>query len=221
MSYVITIDGPAGAGKSSVSKRLAEKLGILYLNTGAIYRAAGLFLDNAGIKTTDDEKIIAAMKNFNLEFKNGLIFLNNQDITQEIRTPKVDKLSSVYSAVKYVRTALLDFQREQKNLGSLIVEGRDIGSVVFPDADLKFFLTATPEARAKRRFLERQNNGVENNNYDEILNAIKARDKYDSERKISPLKIPEGAIFIDTSSMTEEQVVEELFAHVKKILDKY
>ncbi len=218
MSYVITIDGPAGAGKSSVSKRLAEKLGILYLDTGAIYRAAGLFLNNLGIKPEDDLKIAEAMKNFKLELKNNLVFLNNHDITHEIRTAEVDNLASVYSADKAVREALFQFQREQKNYGSLIAEGRDVGSVIFPDAEFKFFLTATPEARAKRRFLERQSKGVENNNYDEILKAIISRDEHDSKRELSPLKIPDGAILIDTSFMNEDEVIERLLSLVESVI---
>ena len=217
MPYVVTIDGPAGAGKSSVARGLAKKLGVNYLNTGAIYRAVSLFLNDAGIAPDEDKKIIEALNKIKLEINNEQVLINGNDVTQQIRTPKIDGLASVYSAVPCVREALLEIQQRQINYGSLIVEGRDTGSVIFPEAEFKFFLTATPEARAMRRFIQNKNKGI-HENYDDILKSIKQRDKHDSERKISPLSVPEGAVFIDSSDMTEEQVIEKLFSHVNNLL---
>ena len=214
MSYVITIDGPAGAGKSSTAKKLAQKLGINYLDTGAIYRAIALILAEAEIKPDNDEYLREALSKIRVELKAGKVLVNDFDVSGEIRTPEVDELASVYSALPIVRAALLGLQKEQKNHGSIVAEGRDVGSVVFPDALVKIFLTASPEARAKRRYLERINKG-ENPDYDEILSAIKARDEYDSKREISPLVIPEGAKILDTSDMTEEQVLQAIIDHVE------
>lgn len=214
MSYVITIDGPAGAGKSSTAKRIAHELGIKYLDTGAIYRAIALILAEAEIKPDNDEYLREALKKIRVELREGKVLVNDFDVSGEIRTPEVDELASVYSACPAVREALLGLQQDQKNYGSIVAEGRDVGSVVFPDAKVKFFLTASPEARAKRRHTERINKG-QAANYDEILAAIKARDEYDSNREISPLTIPEGAVYLDTSEMTEEQVLEFILDHVK------
>ena len=215
MSYVITIDGPAGAGKSSVAKILAKKLGINYLDTGAIYRAIALILNSAEIKSDDELNIREALNNIKIELQDGKIFVNDLDVSSEIRTPEADKLASEYSAVPAVREALLNLQRVQIFHGSLIAEGRDVGSVVFPDAELKFFITASPEVRAKRRFEQRKRKGLDVN-YNEILNAINSRDDNDSHRRLSPLKVPENAIYIDTSEMSQDQVINKILNIVAK-----
>ena len=165
MSYVVTIDGPAGAGKSSVARRVAHELGIKYLDTGAIYRAIALILARSEIEPGSDEFLREALKDIKIELKENSVLVNDFDVSGEIRTPEVDVLASVYSAVPAVREALLGLQKAQKNYGSIIAEGRDVGSVVFPDAKVKFFLTASPEARAKRRCLERVSKG-QDANYD-------------------------------------------------------
>lgn len=229
MSYVITIDGPAGAGKSSAAKGLAKLLGIHYLDTGAIYRAIALILDAAEITPDKPEFIIEALEKIKIELRDGAVLVNNFDVSGEIRTPKIDKIASEYSALKCVRDALLTLQQEQKNFGSLVAEGRDIGSVVFPDAEIKFFLTASPEARARRRCLERElkgekininniNNNINYENYEKTLSEIISRDKADSERAVSPLKVPDGAIFIDTSDINEEQTLKLLERYVKDVI---
>ncbi|MBQ7578210.1 MAG: (d)CMP kinase [Synergistaceae bacterium] len=200
---VITIDGPAGAGKSTIAKRAAKELGINYLDTGALYRAVGLILAKSEVKP---EFLHEALSDIKIEINKSGVYVNDFDVTKEIRTPEADELASKYSALPEVRAALLNIQREQAKIDSIIAEGRDLGSVVFPDAEFKFFLTATPEARAKRRYNERIKRG-ESANYDEILDAIKLRDEHDSHREISPLKIPEGAIYLDTSDMTEQEVL--------------
>ena len=217
MNYVVTIDGPAGAGKSSVAKRAAALLGIKYLDTGAIYRAIALILAKSEINPDNEEFLSEALSDIKIELKQNSVLVNGFDVSGEIRTPEVDELASVYSAVPLVRKALLSLQKDQENYGSLIAEGRDEGSVVFPNAKIKFFLTASPEARAKRRCLERISKGQEAD-YDEILSAIKKRDLNDSTRKFSPLSVPEGAIYLDTSDLTEEQAVNFIVSRVKEAL---
>ena len=217
MNYVVTIDGPAGAGKSSAAKALAKLLNVHYLDTGAIYRSIALILDEAEIKPEQPEFIAEALKDIKIELRDGAVLVNDIDISGEIRTPHVDKIASDYSAVKCVRDALLNLQQEQQNFGSLIAEGRDVGSVVFPNADIKFYLTASPEARAKRRCLERELKG-ETVNYDETLKAIKSRDEFDSKRENSPLKVPDNAIIIDTSEINEQETLNLLAKHVKEVL---
>ncbi len=219
MAYVITIDGPAGAGKSSVAKRLAQLLGIHYLDTGAIYRAIALVLAEAGIRPEESESLKKALPDIKIELRGETVLANGDDVSREIRTPKADRLSSVYSALPSVRQALLGLQRDQEKYGSLVVEGRDEGSVVFPKAPLKFFLTATPEARARRRCLERERRG-EPVDYGEVLASIRERDTADSSRDVSPLVQPEGAVRVDTSDMTEDEVVELLLNHVREALSR-
>lgn len=219
MSYVITIDGPAGAGKSSAAKDAAKLLGIKYLDTGAIYRAIALILAKSEISPDNDEYLREALSEIKIILRDDKVLVNDFDVSGEIRTPEVDELASLYSAVPAVREALLGLQQEQKNYGSIIAEGRDVGSVVFPDAKVKFFITASPEVRAKRRYDERIAKG-KNADYNEILRAIKERDINDSTRKTAPLSIPEGAIYIDTSDMTEQEAVNFIVKHVREVLSK-
>ena len=219
MSYVITIDGPAGAGKSSIARRTAHELGVQYLDTGAIYRAIALILAQAEIGPHDGEYLREALSKIRVELKDGRVLVNDFDVSGEIRTPEVDELASVYSALPVVRKALLGLQQDQEKHGSIVAEGRDVGSVVFPNARVKFFMTASPEARAKRRCAERLSKGKAAN-YDEILAAIIERDKNDSTRDASPLSVPEGAIYLDTSDMTEDQVLDFVLGRVKAELAK-
>ena len=217
MTYVLTMDGPAGAGKSTVAKRLSSALGIRYLDTGAMYRAVAFILDRDGIKPEDTERIREKLKGIDIELGEGVVRVNGVDVSHDIRTPEVEKVVSAYSALPVVRDALLGLQRDQEKYGSLVAEGRDTGSVVFPNAFIKFFLTASPEARAKRRCLEREMKG-EPVSYDEVLEAIKARDKFDSGRAVAPLTEPEGAVHVDTSDMSDDEVVETLTRHVREAL---
>ena len=219
MSYIITIDGPAGAGKSSAAKDVARELGIKYLDTGAIYRAIALILAKSEISPDNDEYLREALSDIKIILRDDKVLVNDFDVSGEIRTPEVDELASLYSAVPAVREALLGLQQEQKNYGSIVAEGRDVGSVVFPDAKVKFYLTASPEVRAKRRYDERIAKG-KNANYDEILRAIKERDINDSTRKTAPLSIPEGAIYLDTSDMTEKEAVNFIVKHVREVLSQ-
>ena len=217
MSYVITIDGPAGAGKSTVAKDVARELGIKYLDTGAIYRAIALILHESEVKPVDDDIMREALSGIDIQLQGKAVLVNGFDVAGEIRTPEVDELASVYSAIPSVRKALLSLQKEQENHGSIVAEGRDVGSVVFPRAKVKFFLTATPEARAKRRYDERVAKGKPAD-YDEILQSIIERDKNDSSREVAPLIVPEGAIYLDTSGLTEQQAVQYILEKVKEVI---
>ncbi|MBQ7262690.1 MAG: (d)CMP kinase [Synergistaceae bacterium] len=217
MSRVLTIDGPAGAGKSTVAKRAAAELGIRYLDTGAIYRAVAWALDRAGIPPEDGPPLRTALAGLTVELKDGSILVDGTDVSVEIRALRTDEIVSAYSALAPVRGALLGLQRDQVRHGSLLAEGRDVGSVVFPDASVKFFLTASPEARARRRCLERERKG-EPISYEETLAAIRERDRLDSERELAPLTCPEGAVSIDTSDMSEDEVVARIVGHVRATL---
>ena len=208
---IITIDGPAGAGKSTTAKKIAQELNINFLDTGALYRAIGLILAKSEVRP---EFLHEALNDIKIEINKSGVYVNDFDVTKEIRTPEVDELASKYSALPEVRNALLNIQREQAKKASLIAEGRDLGSVVFPDADFKFYLTASPESRAQRRYNERIQRG-ETANYDEILQAIKSRDEHDLHREISPLKIPDNAIFIDNSNMSEQEVINFIIDKVR------
>ena len=218
MSFVVTIDGPAGAGKSSVAKRLARRLSVRYLDTGAIYRALAFALDRKGIPPDDTAGLRGALRGVSIELREGGVLLNGEDVSDAIRTPHVDGIVSAYSALGCVREALLDLQRGQRQYGSLVVEGRDVGSVVFPDAPLKFFMTASPEARARRRCLELQRRG-EPVPFEDVLSQICARDRFDSTRAIAPLTRPENAVLVDTSEMTEDEVLEYLERRVRDTLE--
>ena len=217
MSYVITIDGPAGAGKSSVAKDIAARLGIKYLDTGAIYRAIALILHESEVEPVDDDIMREALEKITILLEDKAVLVNGFDVTGEIRTPEVDALASIYSAVPSVRKALLGLQKEQEKHGSIVAEGRDVGSVVLPNARAKFFLTASPEARAERRYRERIAKGKEAD-YDTILKSIIERDKNDSNRDVAPLTVPENAVYVDTSDMTEDEAVDFILAKIKEVL---
>ncbi|MBQ6969383.1 MAG: (d)CMP kinase, partial [Synergistaceae bacterium] len=199
------------------AKEAASRLGIKYLDTGAIYRAIALILYESEVRPVDDYIMREALDKIKIELRGREVLVNGFDVAGEIRTPMVDELASIYSAVPSVRRALLGLQKEQKNHGSIIAEGRDVGSVVFPDAKVKFFLTASPQARAKRRYSERISNGKDAD-YDEILKSIIERDKNDSSREVSPLTVPDGAIYLDTSDMTQEEAVNFIIEKVKEAL---
>jgi len=203
---VIAIDGPAGAGKTTVAKLLAERLGITYINTGAMYRAVALVYKR---KNGDPVKIAQEIA---IRFREERIFLGNEDVTNLLYTPEMSMLSSTLSAIPGVRRALVPKQREMANYSPVVMEGRDIGTVVFPDADVKFFLTASVEERAKRR--KAQFNDPRP--LEEIKREISERDEQDSTRENSPLKPAEDAIIVDTTGVPLEQVVEILLREIEK-----
>lgn len=206
---ILTIDGPAGAGKSTVSKKVASRLGLNFLDTGALYRALAWALCKMKVAPAECAKMNEALQKIDVELADGKVLVNGDDVSSKIRTSEVDKIVSPYSAIASVRARLLGLQRRQTEKGGLVAEGRDLGSVVFPNADVKIFLTASAEERATRRYKERVTKG-ESPDYGEILASVIERDRIDSTREIAPLKKPEGAHVVDSSSMPEPQVVEEI-----------
>jgi cytidylate kinase len=179
------------------------------MDTGAIYRAIAYILDQKGIAPVENEELARAVASIGLRIEAEGIFVDGTNVTEAIRSYRIDRIVSGYAALKTVRGALLDLQREQAKHGDLIADGRDTGTVVFPNADLKFFLTASPEARAERRYKELLKKG-EAVVYKEVLAQIHERDRTDSSREVAPLREPAGAIHVDTSLMTENEVVNEL-----------
>ncbi|TXJ51367.1 (d)CMP kinase [Brachyspira aalborgi] len=207
---IITIDGPSGAGKSTVAKLIADKLGFKYLDTGAMYRAVTLYMIENQVDIKNEEEVINALNKLNIGFdSNYRIYLDSQDITEDIRKEKVVKFVSEVSAISSVRRKMVDLQRDIAKEGNYILDGRDAGSVVFPNADYKFYLDASLEERAKRRYKEELLKEVDIS-FEEVKESIKKRDKYDSNRKDSPLVVPENAIIIDTTNMTIDEVAEEI-----------
>ena len=207
---IITIDGPSGAGKSTVAKLIADKLGFKYLDTGAMYRAVTLYMIENQVDIKNEEEVINALNKLNIGFdSNYRIYLDSQDITEDIRKEKVVKFVSEVSAISSVRRKMVDLQRDIAKEGNYILDGRDAGSVVFPNADYKFYLEASLEEKAKRRYKEELSKEVDIS-FEEVKESIKKRDKYDSNRKDSPLVVPENAIIIDTTNMTIDEVAEEI-----------
>lgn len=207
---IITIDGPSGAGKSTVAKLIADKLGFKYLDTGAMYRAVTLYMIENQVDIKNEEEVINALNKLNIGFdSNYRIYLDSQDITEDIRKEKVVKFVSEVSAISSVRRKMVDLQRDIAKEGNYILDGRDAGSVVFPNADYKFYLEASLEERAKRRYKEELSKEIDIS-FEAVKESIKKRDKYDSNRKDSPLVVPENAIIIDTTNMTIDEVAEEI-----------
>lgn len=205
----VAIDGPSGAGKSTLAKMLAEEFGFLYVDTGAIYRTVGLFAFRQHIASTDRDAIIALLPQIKIHLaycEDGLqhMFLNGEDVTKEIRKHEISQYASDVSAVPQVRAFLLDMQRDFAKTANVIMDGRDIGSVVLPDADVKIFLTAQLEDRARRRHEELQERGMDVT-FETVLSDIRVRDINDSSRASAPLKQTEDAILVDTTGNSIEQ----------------
>jgi cytidylate kinase len=213
----IAIDGPAGAGKSSVSRLTAERLGYSYIDTGAIYRS--LAFSMGGTDVENHSKIRELLKDFEVSFKiiEGVnhVFLNGNDVTSEIRTEAISMKASSVSAIPFVREALFNMQRKYAENGGVVMEGRDIGTVIMPDAELKIFLTASPEKRAKRRMLELEAKG-QKVNFDELVREIRERDINDSTRAVSPLKQADDAVLLDNSGINLEQTVDIIVKYAKE-----
>ena len=209
VSFVAAIDGPAGAGKSTLARKVADLLGMRYLDTGALYRAIAFSLYSRQVSPEEGPELKAAISDISVKILEDGILLNGNDVGKEIRSPLVDSIVSSYAALPSVRKHLLSIQREQGNHGSLVADGRDMGTVIFPDADVKIFLTASDEVRAQRRLLELQERG-EDVSYEEVLQTIRERDRVDSERSAAPLRKAEGAIEVNTDALSIEEAVAEL-----------
>jgi cytidylate kinase len=216
--YSIAIDGPAGAGKSTIAKRLARELGYHYVDTGAIYRTLGYFFNLIGIPPKDIDGITKYIDECVIEIEwdeDGAqhMFLNEIDVSEDIRTPEISKIASTVSAHKLVRDTLLDMQRDVARKNNVIMDGRDIGSVVLPKADVKFYLTASAEVRARRRYEELKAKGSKDT-YEKVLKEVNDRDYADMNRPVAPLKQTKSHILVDSSEMDVEQVVQTMKAIV-------
>ena len=219
----IAIDGPAGAGKSTVARAAAKELNFLYVDTGAIYRTVALAVDRLGIDPGEGEAVARALPALKIRMDHGpsgeqRMFLGEEDVSKAIRENRVSALASKVSALPQVRAFLLDFQRQLARENNVIMDGRDIGTVVLPQAEVKVFLTAAPEARAHRRLLELELRGQQAN-YETILKEIVQRDKQDRERAAAPLKQAEDAVLLDTTQLNLEQSVEALLKIVRARLN--
>jgi cytidylate kinase len=218
---IIAIDGPSGAGKSTLGKMLAKELGLLYLDTGAMYRAGAVAAIRAGIPLDDAVELTQVVRNSKIELAGEpdslRVLLDGEDISTEIRTLEVAQAASIVSTVSDVRRRMVELQREigENAPNGCVLEGRDIGSVVFPNADIKFFLTAKPEARARRRYEEDKSKGRVTT-YDQTLAEINERDERDVSRDDSPLKISEDAVVIDTSELDLTEVFELMLTKVRE-----
>lgn len=212
MGFILAIDGPAGAGKSTVSRRVADHLGLVLVDTGAIYRAAALSAQRRGL--TGEHEIAASLQGLPIQFDHARVLLDGEDVSTAIRTPEISRLASHVSAMPAVRRALLELQRRialDEPKGA-VVEGRDIGTVVFPDAPLKIFLTASIEERAQRRKAELDQRGSSGQSLEQVMDDIRTRDARDSEREVAPLKAADDAHLVDTTGRSIDQVVEEIAA---------
>ena len=218
--YQIAIDGPSGAGKSTVAKQVAARLGIVYVDTGALYRTVGLAASQRGVETVaspEVDKLLSEIKvelTFN-EQGEQIVLLDGKDVSGEIRSPEASMTASKISAVPAVRAYLLDLQRDMAKTNDVIMDGRDIGTVVLPDAKVKIFLTASPEARAQRRYKELAEKGMDVR-YEDILQDVITRDYNDSHREIAPLKPAEGSVTVDTTELDFEQSVEKIISVIKE-----
>jgi len=217
MHYAIAIDGPAGAGKSTIARRVAKDLELIYVDTGALYRALGYYVTTQGIDPTDEPAVIAALDEVSvaLDHVGGEqhVFVNDEDVNAYIRTPAISMAASRVSAIPEVRAFLLHVQRDMAASRSVIMDGRDIGTTILPNAEVKIFLTASPESRAQRRHLELQEKG-DPATFEEVLADMNKRDYEDAHRASSPLRQAEDAVLVDTSELN----LEESVAAVKEVI---
>ncbi|TYO99569.1 cytidylate kinase [Geothermobacter ehrlichii] len=218
---IIAIDGPSGSGKSTLSRLLAERLGYLNIDTGAMYRSVALAASRAGIDPGEEERLAALCAGLDIRFRQngdgGLrVLLNGEDVSGPIRQPAISRLTPRIASVPAVREALVAQQRRLGAEGGVVLEGRDIGSVVFPDADIKFYLFASAEERGRRRWLELKAKGFEVE-LDQTIREVEERDRTDMEREVAPLIRPEDAVDIDTGGLSIDEVLERLLAAVETI----
>ncbi len=221
MAFNVAIDGPAGAGKSSIARAAAKKLGFIYVDTGALYRAVGVYGLRNGVDNKNADAVASMLPNISVElkFQDGVqhVYLNGEDVSEEIRTPPASMAASDVSAVPAVRQFLFDLQRDIAAKNDCIMDGRDIGTVVLPNAQVKIFLTASPEARAMRRYKELQEKGAKDT-YEEVLADLLQRDYNDSHRAVAPLKPAEDSITVDNSGLSLEDSIEQVLSVIRAAL---
>ena len=219
MSFIVGIDGPAGSGKGTVTKKVANKLGLTNIDTGITYRCVALEVLNQNISIEDKEKIIEVAKNIKIDIDNtpdgDTVYLNGKNVTKDIRSKEVTKVVSPVSSIKEVRFLMVDMQRKLAEGKNVIMEGRDICTYVFPNADVKIYLDASIEERAKRRFKENQEKGIEMS-YEEVYESIKKRDENDKLKEIGALKLAEDSVVVDTTSLTIDEVVDKIIEIIKR-----
>mgnify|MGYP005766713027 FL=1 len=216
----VAIDGPSGAGKSTIAKAAAKQLGLIYVDTGALYRTVGYAMAREGTNLADEDAVKQVLSRIRVTFSydeqgSQRVYLNGEDVSEKIRTPEMSMMASRVSALSSVRVFLLDLQRDTAKRQSVIMDGRDIGTVVLPDADVKIFLTASPQIRAKRRHQELVEKGQQVT-FEEVLNDVLQRDYNDSHREIAPLKQADDAVLLDTSGYTLEKSIEEVVRIIKE-----
>lgn len=220
--YAVAIDGPSGAGKSSMAKKLAERFRLIYVDTGAIYRTVGLAAHRRGLACSDETAVAAILPELLIQIRyneNGeqRMFLNGEDVSEQIRLPEISICASDVSALPAVRAFLLEMQRSLARENSVVMDGRDIGTVVLPDAEVKIFLTASAESRARRRLLQLEEKGVPSD-YEEVLRDIEYRDRQDSSRAIAPLRPAEDSVTVDSSDLDFQQTLDALAAVIHETL---
>jgi len=223
MSFVVAVDGASGTGKGTVTRYVAEKLKLVTIDTGALYRCVTLEALNNNVELDNEEELEKIAKTIKVDLQvvndKQLVILNGEDVSIEIRTPRVTNNVSTVSAVKEVRAEMVRLQRELAQGKNVIMEGRDIGTTVFPDADVKIFLECSAEERARRRVKQNAENGIETS-YEEVLESIKNRDKIDSTREVSPLRKADDAIIISTDNFVDVEGGEAVYQAVKKVLEE-
>ena len=223
MSFIVAIDGPSGAGKGTITEEISKRLNLINIGSGSAYRAVALETINKNIPIEETKKIIEILENINIEMgmkdNKDIVYLNGEDVTERIRQKDVSNIVAQVSAIKEVRFKLNDIFKKCAEGKRVIMEGRDIGTYVFPNADVKIYLDATPEERAKRRYKQNQEKGIEMT-YEEILKNIKMRDKIDAEREVGALKQAEDAIYIDSTKMSIEQVIQKAMEVINEKYNK-
>lgn len=216
----IAIDGPAGAGKSTVAKRIADRLGIRYLDTGAMYRALALGVLRAGVDTGDEAAVSAMLPGLDIrvtyDARGQRVLLNGDDVTAGLRTPEITMAASAVGKLPCVRHKLVELQQAAARSYSMVMDGRDITTVVLPDTPYKFFVTASPEVRAERRLLEMRQKGDDSAAYADVLRDIRRRDEQDSTRECMPLRVADDAVVVDTSALSVDTVVEGMLRSIEQ-----
>ncbi len=223
MSFIVAIDGPAGTGKGTITSLISKELGLVNIDTGATYRCVALNAIRNNIKLEEQEKIIASLENIEIDMKNEggeqKVFLNGEDVSKQIRSKEVSQIVSQVSSIKEVRYKMVEVQRKLAQGKDVIMEGRDITTVVFPEANVKIYMDADERVRAQRRYKEMQEKGIQMT-YEEVLKNIQARDKNDKEKEVGALKIAEDAIYLDTTGLSIEEVKDKILNIIKDIKNK-